>query len=47
MTFDIPKHDFCEKGMSNFSESWGVSWYYGLVMNVKFTPVPWFVKIKI
>jgi len=43
--FVICHHDFCKNAMLDFSESCGVTWYYGLGRNVKFlTPQPtWFL----
>ena len=31
------RHNFCKTALSGFSETWGVSWHYGLVVHhVKF-----------
>jgi len=36
---DVRKHDFCKKTLSDFSETWFVHWYYGLVVqNIKVSP---------
>ena len=32
LMFDVCKNDFCKKVLYNFNETWGISWYYSLVL---------------